>query len=66
MKLTQQDKARLLEVDARTLRNWRKNKPFLYKTLMQGFAFQEAVKQSKENYKKLQELADSLKEDETK
>lgn len=61
MKLTQQDMARLLEIDARTLRNWRKNKPFLYKTLMQGFSFQEAIKQSKENYEKLLALDDSLK-----
>ena len=60
MKLTQQDMARLLEVDARTLRNWRKNKPYLYKTIIQGFAFQEAVKQSKENYEKLQELSENL------
>jgi hypothetical protein len=56
MKLTQQDMARLLEIDARTLRNWRKNKPFLYKTLMQGFKVQEVVKQAKENYESLSDL----------
>jgi len=56
MKLTQQDIARLLEVDARTLRNWRKNKPFLYQTLMQGFKVQEIANQAKENYEKLNEL----------
>ena len=60
MKLTQQDMARLLEVDARTLRNWRKNKPFLYKTLMKGFASDEVVKQAKENYEKLEELHKNL------
>jgi hypothetical protein len=58
MKLTQQDMARLLEIDARTLRNWRKNKPFLYKTLMQGFKVQEVVDQAKENYEKLNELVE--------
>ncbi len=56
MKLTQQDMARLLEIDARTLRNWRKNKPFLYQTLMQGFKLQEVVVQAKENYESLNEL----------
>jgi len=56
MKLTQQDMARLLEIDARTLRNWRKNKPFLYQTLMQGFKLQEVVAQAKENYENLSKL----------
>ena len=57
MKLTQQDMARLLEVDARTLRNWKNNKLFLYKTLMQGFAVQDAIKQSEDNLEKLKEIA---------
>ena len=61
MKLTQQDMARLLEIDARTLRNWRKNKPFLYKTLMQGFKVQEVVEQAKENYENLCELVEVKK-----
>jgi len=60
MKLTQQDMARLLEIDARTLRNWKKNKPYLYKTLMKGFASDEMVKQAKENYKKLEELHNNI------
>ena len=60
MKLTQQDMARLLEIDARTLRNWKKNKPYLYKTLMKGFASDEMVKQAKENYKKLEELNNNI------
>ncbi|MEA2049770.1 MAG: hypothetical protein U9O56_03485 [Campylobacterota bacterium] len=34
MKLTQQDKARLLGIDLRTLRKWRKEKPYLYKIIM--------------------------------
>ena len=58
MKLTQQDMARLLAIDARTLRNWKNNKPFLYKTLMQGFAVQDAIKQVEENLEKLKEVAD--------
>ena len=61
MKLTQQDMARLLEIDARTLRNWKKNKPFLYKTLMQGFSVQDAVNQAEENYEKLKEISEITK-----
>lgn len=52
MKLTQQDKARLLKIDARTLRNWRKEKPFLYEIIEKGFAFDEIVEASKESYEK--------------
>ena len=52
MKLTQQDKARLLGIDARTLRKWRKEKPFLYEIIEKGFAFDEIVDASKESYEK--------------
>ncbi|WP_434270114.1 hypothetical protein [Aliarcobacter cryaerophilus] len=33
MKLIQQDKARLLGIDSRTIRKWRKDKPYLMKLL---------------------------------
>jgi hypothetical protein len=48
--MTQRDKAIHLDIDPKTLRNWRKHKPNLYKIIMLGFAFEEAVKKSKENY----------------
>jgi hypothetical protein len=51
--MTQRDKAIYLDLDPKTLRNWRKHKPNLYKMIMLGFAFEEAVKQSKENYESL-------------
>ena len=54
--MTQRDKAIHLDIDARTLRNWRKHKPNLYKIIMLGFAFEEAVKKSKENYEALEKL----------
>ena len=54
--MTQRDKAIYLDVDVKTLRNWRKHKPNLYKIVMLGFAFEKAVKQSKENYEQLAEL----------
>ena len=61
MKLTQQDIARILDIDPKTLRNWRKNKPKLYEKIMQGFAFDDAVQTAKEHYEHLQNLAESKK-----
>jgi len=56
MKLTQQDMARLLKVTPMTLRNWRRDKPFLYEILQKGFAFDEIVEAQKESYEKALEL----------
>ncbi|MDD5401257.1 MAG: hypothetical protein PHQ93_08740 [Sulfurimonas sp.] len=56
MKLTQQDMARLFDIDPRTLRNWRKDKPFLYATIMKGLSFDEIVEAQKESYEKVKEL----------
>ena len=61
MKLTQQDTARLLGIDARTLRNWRKEKPYLYEIIMKGFAFEEAVKKAQQNADELKALNESFK-----
>ncbi len=63
MKLTQQDKARLLGIDARTLRNWRKEKPFLYEIIEKGFAFDEIVDASKESYEKALSIKEKFKAD---
>lgn len=56
--MTQRDIAGILSVDVKTLRNWRKDKPELYKKVMQGFQFEEAVKEAKEHYERLKRLAD--------
>ena len=61
MKLTQQDKARLLNIDARTLRNWKKEKPYLYEIIMKGFAFEEAVKKAQQNADELKALEEEFK-----
>jgi len=58
--LTKRDKAIYLDIDVKTLRNWQKNKPNLYKIVMLGFAFEEVVKKSKENYEELEKLAEEL------
>ena len=60
MKLTQQDMARILGVTTVTIRNWRKEKPNLYKIVMQGFAFEEAIESAKENYEKLEALKEKV------
>lgn len=56
--MTQRDMAGILGVDVKTLRNWRKDKPELYKKVMQGFQFEQAVQEAKEHYEKLKKLAD--------
>ena len=58
--MTQRDKAIYLDIDPKTLRNWRKNKPNLYKIIMLGFAFEEAVNKAKENYEELKKLEDEI------
>jgi len=60
--MTQRDKAIYLDITPVTLRNWKKNKPNLYKIIMLGFAFEEAVKKSKENYENLATLAKEVVE----
>lgn len=61
MKLTQQDMARLFDIDPRTLRNWRKEKPYLYEIIIKGFAFEEAVKKAQQNADELKALEEQFK-----
>ncbi|TWO26170.1 hypothetical protein ZA01_04070 [Campylobacter insulaenigrae] len=55
-KMTKRDIAGFLGVDVQTLRNWKKTRPNLYRIIMQGLAFEEAVKESKEYYEKLSSI----------
>ena len=43
-----------------TLRNWKKDKPFLYEIIEKGFAFDEAVYKAKENANELIALQDKF------
>ena len=61
MKLTQQDIARLLNVTPMTIRNWKKDKPYLYEIIKKGFAFEEAVKKAQQNADELRALEESFK-----
>jgi transcriptional regulator with XRE-family HTH domain len=59
--MTQRDMAGFLGVTPMTLRNWRKDKPNLYKIIMQGFAFEEAVDKARQNYESLKEVQEKAK-----
>jgi len=61
MKLTQQDMARILDIDARTLRNWRKNKPKLYDIVMKGFAVDKAIDEAKKSYENIRDILEKEK-----
>lgn len=58
--MTQRDMAIYLDIDVKTIRNWRKNKPNLYKIVMLGFAAEETIQKSKQNYENLQEIVNKL------
>lgn len=56
--MTQRDMAIYLDIDVKTIRNWRKNKPNLYEIVMLGFASKEILEKSKQNYEELKEFVD--------
>ena len=56
--LSQRDIAGILKIDTKTLYNWRKNKPELYRIVMLGFKFDELLKQARKNLDELQDLAE--------
>ncbi|MCL4431740.1 MAG: hypothetical protein M1300_05415 [Epsilonproteobacteria bacterium] len=61
MKMTKRDIAGYLGVDYKTLFNWEKFKPNLYKTVMKGLAFDEIVEMQKESFEKIKELQEKYK-----
>ena len=63
MKMTKRDIAGFLNVDIKTLFNWEKNRPNLYKTIMLGLMVEEIIEKSE---KSLEELKELKKEFETK
>ncbi len=44
-----------------TIRNWKKDKPYLYEIIMKGFAFEEAVKKAQQNADELKALEEEFK-----
>ncbi|EDO9795142.1 transcriptional regulator [Campylobacter fetus] len=56
-KLSKRDMAGILKIDVKTLYNWKKNKPELYRIVMLGFKFDELLWLSKQNFEEMQKLA---------
>ena len=59
--MTQRDMAGYIDVTPVTLRNWRREKPYLYEIIMKGFAFEEAVKKAQQNADELKALEEEFK-----
>lgn len=59
--MTQRDMAGKLGITTVIIRNWRKDKPYLYEIIMKGFAFEEAVKKAQQNADELKALEEEFK-----
>lgn len=59
--MTQRDMAGYLGITTVTLRNWRKDKPNLYKIIMQGFAVEDVKKLLKESVEKLESAGEEAR-----
>lgn len=59
--MTQRDMAGYLGVSTATIRNWRKEKPNLYKIIMQGFAVEDVKKTLQESMEKLEGAGEEKK-----
>ena len=57
--LSKRDIAGILNIDTKTLYNWKKNKPELYRIVMLGFKFDELLKQAENNLDELQKIAEA-------
>ena len=56
--LSKRDIAGILNIDTKTLYNWKKNKPELYRIVMLGFKFDELLKRAENNLNELQKIAE--------
>ncbi|MBD5164439.1 transcriptional regulator [Helicobacter sp.] len=61
-KLSQRDIAGILQIDTKTLYNWKKHKPNLYCIVMLGFRFNEMLISSKKYYEELLAIESNIKE----
>ncbi len=55
--MTKRDIAGYLGVDVQTLRNWRKTRPNLYRTIMQGLAIDDFIAHAKQSAAQLENIA---------
>ena len=56
--LSKRDIAGIFNIDTKTLYNWKKSKPELYRIVMLGFKFDELLKQAEKNLDELQKIAE--------
>ena len=54
--MTQRDMAGFLNIDVKTIRNWRKNRPNLYNTVMKGLAVDEVIKELEDALDRLKKI----------
>lgn len=54
--MTKRDIAGYLGVDVQTLRNWRKTRPNLYKTIMLGLEVENIINESQEHIARLEKI----------
>ncbi|MBV5278162.1 MAG: hypothetical protein J0647_03855 [Campylobacteraceae bacterium] len=59
--MTQRDMAGYLGITTVTIRNWRRDKPNLYKIIMQGFAVEDVKKLLKESVERLESAGEEKK-----
>ena len=59
-KLSQRDIAGILQIDTKTLYNWRKNKPELYTIVLLGFKFKEILRTQRTLCDELENIEKSL------
>ena len=61
MKMTVRDIAGYLGIDTKTIYNWKKDRPNLYKTVMLGLKSQEIIEKMQENIDELKSLEEGSK-----
>lgn len=59
--MTQRDMAGYLGVSTATIRNWRKEKPNLYKIIIQGFAVEDVKTSLRDHLEKLENAGEERK-----
>lgn len=58
--MTQRDIAGYLGIDVKTIRNWKKDRPNLYKTVMLGLKVEELIEKQEKNLEEIKELKKSF------
>ena len=60
MKMTIRDIAGYLGIDTKTIYNWKKDRPNLYKTVMLGLKSKEIIEKMQENIDELKKLEEDF------